>query len=132
MNLTEAFSTLARSGCRLKLEAAGSIILDVPPGSPPVPSSVLEALAMHREILAAVLTPQQSVLLGFNQDDLEEVPEPTPEEIEAKKKWKEDIFRRARAMSKSKLKQAAKEPTAAPRWPKVWQDSYERTKRENH
>lgn len=57
MNLSEAFSVLAQSRCRLKVEAEGGIILDIPTGSPPVPRTVLEALAAHREALLAVLKP---------------------------------------------------------------------------
>ena len=57
MNLTEAFSVLAQNGCRLKAEAGGGIVLDVPPGCPAVPRSVLEVLATHREALVAVLAP---------------------------------------------------------------------------
>ncbi len=57
MNLAEAFFALAQAGCRIKVEAAGSIVLDVPHGCPPVPSAVLEALAAHRETVSAVLGP---------------------------------------------------------------------------
>lgn len=57
MNLADAFSTLAKAGCRIKAEAGGGIILDVPPGRPPVPRQVLEVLAAHRESLVAVLAP---------------------------------------------------------------------------
>jgi len=57
MNLAEAFLALAQAGCRIKVEAGGSIVLDVPHGCPPVPRSVLEALAAHRETLSAVLGP---------------------------------------------------------------------------
>jgi hypothetical protein len=57
MNLAEAFFALAQAGCRIKVEAGGSIVLDVPRGRPPVPRSVLEALAAHRETLSAVLGP---------------------------------------------------------------------------
>lgn len=60
MNLAEAFSVLAQAGCRLKAETGGGIILDVPPGGPPVPSSVLQALATHRESLVAVLSPAET------------------------------------------------------------------------
>lgn len=57
MNLAEAFLVLAQTGCRLKAETGGGIVLDVPPGGPPVPRQVLEVLATHRESLAAVLAP---------------------------------------------------------------------------
>lgn len=57
MNLADAFSTLAKTGCRLRVEAEGGIILDVSPGCPPVPPSVLQVLAAHRESLVAVLAP---------------------------------------------------------------------------
>lgn len=57
MNLAEAFAVLANTGCRLRVEAEGGIILDVSPGCPPVPPSVLQVLAAHRESLVAVLAP---------------------------------------------------------------------------
>ncbi|MFM8495735.1 MAG: hypothetical protein ACKOEM_09435, partial [Planctomycetia bacterium] len=57
MNLADAFSTLAKTGCRLRVEAEGGIILDVSPGCPPVPPSVLQVLAAHRESLVAILAP---------------------------------------------------------------------------
>jgi len=57
MNLTEAFFAIAHAGCRIKVEAGGSVVLDIPPGCPPVPKAVLEALATHRETLSAVLGP---------------------------------------------------------------------------
>jgi hypothetical protein len=57
MNLADAFSTLAKTGCRLRVEAEGGIILDVSPGCPPVPPSVLQVLAAHRESLVVVLAP---------------------------------------------------------------------------
>jgi hypothetical protein len=57
MNLAEAFAILAKTGCRLRVEAEGGIILDVPPGGQPVPTAVLQVLAAHRESLVAVLAP---------------------------------------------------------------------------
>jgi hypothetical protein len=57
MTLSDAFSALALAGCRIKVEAGGSVILDVPPGRPAVPNAVLQALAAHRETLVAVLAP---------------------------------------------------------------------------
>ena len=57
MNLAEAFFALAKTGCRIKVEAGGIIVLDVPQGCPPVPRSAMEALVTHRETLSAVLAP---------------------------------------------------------------------------
>jgi len=57
MTLSDAFSALALAGCRIKVEASGGIILDVPPGRPAVTHAVLQALAAHRETLVAVLAP---------------------------------------------------------------------------
>ena len=57
MNLAEAFFALAKTGCRIKVEAGGNIVLDVPQGCPPVPRSAMEALVTHRETLSAVLAP---------------------------------------------------------------------------
>jgi hypothetical protein len=57
MTLSDAFSALALAGGRIKVEAGGSIILDVPTGRPAVPHAVLQALATHRETLVAVLAP---------------------------------------------------------------------------
>lgn len=72
MNLADAFSALAKAGCRIKAEVGGGIILDVPPGTPPVPRQVLEVLAAHRESLVAVLAPNVPV------------PPAAPEKSEAK------------------------------------------------
>lgn len=143
MNLSEVFTLLAQSGCRLKLEAAGSIILDVPAGAPPVPRSVLDSLAMHRESLAAVLTaelpePQGAGLenkhdpaigspVANYQDEVEKIYEPTPEELEARKKVREDILRRARAAAaaKEKKKSVANNPASELPGVRMWRNIFE-------
>jgi hypothetical protein len=68
MNLAEAFLVLAQTGCRLKAETGGGIVLDVPPGRSPVPRQVLEVLATHRESLAAVLAPNVPVSVAQNSE----------------------------------------------------------------
>lgn len=60
MNLADAFLVLAQSGCQLRADADGGIVIDVPHGCPPVPSSVLDVLAAHREQLRAALVPSRS------------------------------------------------------------------------
>jgi hypothetical protein len=60
MNLADAFLVLAQSGCQLRADADGGIVVDVPHGCPPVPSSVLDVLAAHREQLCAALVPSRS------------------------------------------------------------------------
>lgn len=60
MNLADAFLVLAQSGCQLRADADGGIVVDIPHGCPPVPSSVLDVLAAHREQLRAALAPSRS------------------------------------------------------------------------